>query len=50
VVWDRRYDDGSGNAIPRSVVASPDGSRVFVTGRSPAANGTVNYATLAYDA
>jgi hypothetical protein len=29
---------------------SPDGSKVFVTGSSPGFDGTVSYATLAYQA
>ncbi len=50
-VWVARYN-GSGNNDdrPSSVVVSPDGTRVFVTGSSVSSPGDYDYATLAYDA
>jgi outer membrane protein assembly factor BamB len=50
-LWTRRYNgpgDISDSAF--SVAASPDGSTVFVTGQSPGATGSSDYATIAYDA
>jgi len=51
-VWSSVYSgpESQGTDEAAQVAVSPDGSRVFVTGRSPAANGTINYATLAYHA
>lgn len=49
-VWEARYhgpDDGSDSAL--SIAASPDGSRVFVTGKSSGIETGLDYATLAYD-
>src|SRR5439155_13460320 len=50
-VWIRRYN-GSGNFgdNPFSLVVSPDGSRVFVTGESSGTSSDFDYATLAYAA
>lgn len=49
--WTQRYDGPRGRRdYPKDLVVSPDGSTVFVTGDSVAANGKADYATLAYDA
>ena len=51
--WVARYNGppGSLNKIPSSVAVSPDGTKVFVTGKSfVAAQGQNDYATVAYDA
>jgi DNA-binding beta-propeller fold protein YncE len=50
-LWVARYN-GTGNDNDQAyvVVASPDGSRVFVTGRSKGADTANDYATVAYDA
>jgi outer membrane protein assembly factor BamB len=48
-LWTRRYDGPAGtDDIAFGVAASPDGSSVFVTGRSDALS--PDYATIAYDA
>jgi DNA-binding beta-propeller fold protein YncE len=50
VVWARRYNGpGRGDDIAYSVAASPDGSRVFVTGTSWGTGSAFDYATVAYD-
>ena len=49
-LWVPRYNGpGNGNDSASSVVISPDGSRVFVTGASRGAT-TTDYATVAYSA
>jgi len=50
-VWVARYD-GPGNDVdlPAAIAVSPDGSAVFVTGRSMGSNELFNYATVAYAA
>ena len=50
VVWDRRYDDGTGDDTPRSVVVSPDGSRVYVTGATVGGPYGIRDTTVAYTA
>jgi WD40 repeat protein len=52
VLWARRYHGpGDESDVAYSVAASPDGSRVFVTGQSFGGTGTGgDYATIAYDA
>ena len=37
-------------AVPRAIVVSPDGSKVFVTGAAQNPAGTVGFATVAYSA
>jgi len=50
-LWPNRYNGpGNGNDFANAVGVSPDGSKVFVTGQSPASNGSGDYATVAYDA
>ncbi|MDX6494314.1 MAG: hypothetical protein QOE17_300, partial [Gaiellales bacterium] len=50
-LWLRRYDGpGDGSDGASSVVPSPDGSRVFVTGSSLGTASDLDYATVAYDA
>jgi hypothetical protein len=50
-LWAKRYN-GPGDAwdFSTSVETDPDGSTVYVTGRSQAGSGTYDYATIAYDA
>jgi len=50
-LWAERYN-GFGNGFDRaaSVVVSPDGRRVYVTGRSAGRSLKGDYATIAYDA
>jgi hypothetical protein len=44
-----RYNStGNGNDDAKSVAASPDGARVFVTGNSAGAGTGDDYATVAY--
>ncbi len=47
VLWDRRYVEGGTDAFARSVVASPDGSRVYVTGEAGGTDG-LDDTTVAY--
>lgn len=49
--WQSRYD-GPGNGADQasSMVVSPDGRRVFVTGQSHGSGTSLDYATVAYDA
>jgi hypothetical protein len=48
-LWARRYDGPAhGNDLAVAVVASADGSRVFVTGQSDDGTGTADFATVAY--
>jgi WD40 repeat protein len=54
-LWVKRYagpgnpvDDGDDDNV-NSLGVSPDGSKVFVAGLSPASNGYSDYATVAYD-
>jgi putative pyrroloquinoline-quinone binding quinoprotein len=50
-IWVRRYSGPSGgNDTATAVEVAPGGGRVFVTGRSMAASGRFNFATLSYDA
>jgi hypothetical protein len=49
--WSRRYDGSAHTGdVSRAIAISPDGSRVFVTGRSHGALTGDDYATVAYDA
>jgi WD40 repeat protein len=51
VLWTVRYNGPGGFDSAYVVAASPDGSRVFVTGQSFGGTGTGgDYATIAYDA
>jgi WD40 repeat protein len=47
-LWLTRYSAGTGDDFGTAVVASPDGSSVFVTGYSLGSNG-FDYVTLAYN-
>jgi DNA-binding beta-propeller fold protein YncE len=50
-VWTQRYNGpGNGYDNAASVAASPDGSKVFVTGGSAGTSTNADYATVAYDA
>jgi hypothetical protein len=51
-LWAKRYDGPAGGEDEASAIAaSPDGSKVFVTGQSQGGQSQfTNYATLAYDA
>ncbi len=50
-VWVRRYSGpGEGDDRAESLGVSPDGTRVYVTGRSPGSLAVSDFATLAYDA
>jgi DNA-binding beta-propeller fold protein YncE len=50
-VWIRRYDGPRHQGdFPSSVAVSPDGTRVYVTGRSDGIGTLSDYATVAYRA
>ena len=50
-VWTKRYDGPAHDAdLAESIVVSPNGSRVFVTGESQGTTSGFDYATIAYDA
>ena len=57
-LWEARYDGPAhGNDFPagssalgNALALSKDGTRIFVTGQSPDANGKNDYLTIAYDA
>jgi DNA-binding beta-propeller fold protein YncE len=50
-LWTKRYN-GPGNSIDSAsrVVASPDGTKIYVTGQSAGATSDSDYATIAYNA
>lgn len=49
-LWATRYDGPIGvGDVANDVAVSPDGTKVFVTGRSDGAGGDGDYATIAYD-
>jgi hypothetical protein len=49
-LWLRRYNlPLNDDDVAESVAASPDGSKVFVTGHSVSSTGGVDYLTLSYD-
>jgi hypothetical protein len=48
--WAERYDGPAQGDAADALVVSPDGRTVFVTGGSIGANGSEDYATVAYDA
>ncbi len=51
LLWEARYyGSNSGTNWPHALAVSPDGSRLFVTGRSWGRTQSEDYATLAYDA
>jgi hypothetical protein len=51
LAWTSRYNGpASGEDLPKAVAASPDGSRVFVTGRSIGSGTGHDFATVAYNA
>jgi WD40 repeat protein len=49
-LWVMRYSSGSGNDFAEALEVSPDGSKVFVTGRSKGSASGWDYASVAYDA
>jgi DNA-binding beta-propeller fold protein YncE len=48
--WTARYYGPAGDGQATAIAASPDGSKVFVTGSSATTTGGFAYATVAYDA
>jgi DNA-binding beta-propeller fold protein YncE len=49
--WVKRYNGpGNGDDVANSVVVSPDGTKVFVTGYSLGSSSGYDYGTVAYDA
>ena len=49
-LWARRYDGPAGNLDAATAVgSSPDGSMVYVTGRSRSTRAGYDYATVAYE-
>ena len=49
-LWVSRYSAPENYNLPNALAVSPDGSQVFVTGRSDETDGYPDYATVAYDA
>lgn len=49
-LWVARFDEGNSQDEASSVVVSPDGTKVFVTGGSSPQSKPSDYATVAYDA
>ena len=50
-IWRRRYDGKRHrNDVPAAIVAAPDGTGVFVTGRTIGSTGSLDFATIAYAA
>lgn len=49
-LWNTRYAGLGKGSLPWGIIVSPDGRRVFVTGRSFGSDSKVDYATVAYDA
>jgi WD40 repeat protein len=49
-LWSTRYQGPGCDHVAHALGVSPDGSKVFVTGRSDGSTSTWDYVTLAYDA